>query len=385
MTRVIEYRHIEDLIELRSVWRLLLEQTPGASFFHSLEWLELYWRYFGQEQQLRVLVTVENSQVTGILPLVIRRETTRAGSMRVLTYPLHDWGSFYSAVGPSPADTLVACFQYLREQVRDWDLLDLRWVDKSQVHHANTSQALNAAGFPNREQVWRPVAVVDIPETWERYLASRSSKFRNNLRRASAASSLAGELTFERYRPVAAADGQVEPRWDNFDECQALARRSWQASSEDGTTISHPQVGDFFRELFGVATCAGALDMNLLRHNGRLIAFSFNLVMHGQVSGLRMGFDSAASALSPGRLLLAHSIEDSCHRGDRILDWGSESMAFKRQWLTRTLNIYRYTHYPRFSLRGQLLRTKHWLFPAVKFSTLGKANGGSEVKCERVR
>ena len=31
--------------------------------------------------------------------------------------------------------------------------------------------------------------------------------------------------------------------------------------------------------------------------------------------------------------------------------------------MTRTVNIYRYTHYPLLSLRGQLLRTKHWLFP----------------------
>ena len=56
MSEVIEINRIEDLAPYRLIWNSLLPQTRGASFFQSLDWLESYWRHFGQEQKLRVLI-----------------------------------------------------------------------------------------------------------------------------------------------------------------------------------------------------------------------------------------------------------------------------------------------------------------------------------------
>jgi CelD/BcsL family acetyltransferase involved in cellulose biosynthesis len=228
--------------------------------------------------------------------------------------------------------------------------------------------AMTAAGFACRESVWRETAMVDLTGSWDEYLAQRSAKFRSNLRRANSAATHCGEVTFERYRPLGLPEDDGEPRWAYFDECVELASRSWQAGSTTGTTISQPEVRGFFRELFGAAAQAGTLDINLLRQNGSLIAFTFNLVTDGRITGMRIGFDASAASLSPGRLLLAHSLEDSFRRRDRQIDLGSESMHFKQHWLTHTLPSMRYTHYPASSLRSQLLRAKHWLW-ASRHST----------------
>ena len=103
MTDVREINQIHELAEYRLEWRSLLERTEGESFFHTLEWLEVYWRHFGQGQRLRVLLVSSESRLSGILPLVVEREPTRVGAVRVLTYPLHDWGSFYGPVASRPA------------------------------------------------------------------------------------------------------------------------------------------------------------------------------------------------------------------------------------------------------------------------------------------
>jgi CelD/BcsL family acetyltransferase involved in cellulose biosynthesis len=50
-----EINDLDGLAEYRSAWSDLLDQTPGASFFQSLDWLEVYWRHFGAGQKLRVL------------------------------------------------------------------------------------------------------------------------------------------------------------------------------------------------------------------------------------------------------------------------------------------------------------------------------------------
>ena len=94
MIHVEEINDIERLADDRLLWNALLPQTPGAGFFQSLDWLELYWRHFGGEQRLRTLVVRADRQPVGILPLVVRREQTRVGNVRTLTYPLHDWGTF---------------------------------------------------------------------------------------------------------------------------------------------------------------------------------------------------------------------------------------------------------------------------------------------------
>ena len=41
-------------------------------------------------------------------PLVVRREDKRFAKLRVLTYPLHDWGTFYGPIGPDPGRALAA-------------------------------------------------------------------------------------------------------------------------------------------------------------------------------------------------------------------------------------------------------------------------------------
>ena len=88
----------------------MLPRTSAASFFHSFDWLEIYWRHFGDGQRLRVLVVRAGGEPLGILPLVVRSERTRLGTVRTLTYPLHDWGTFYGPIGPNPTATLLAGF-----------------------------------------------------------------------------------------------------------------------------------------------------------------------------------------------------------------------------------------------------------------------------------
>ena len=127
MSEVIEVNRIEDLEAYRLLWNALLPRTPGASFFQSLDWLTAYWHHFGQNQKLRVLIVHSGGRPIGIVPLTVIREFKKVGPVRVLTYPLHDWGSFYGPIGPEPAATLAAAMGHIRRTARDWDLIDLRW------------------------------------------------------------------------------------------------------------------------------------------------------------------------------------------------------------------------------------------------------------------
>jgi len=360
MIEVREINQIEGLQEFRLAWQGLLARTPGASFFHSLDWLECYWKHFASGQKLRVLVVSENRQPVGIMPLVVRTESTRVGRLRMLSYPLHDWASFFGPIGPTPSATLIAGLRHVRQTPRDWDVLDLRWVDVDGNDFGRTERAMTQTGLRPCGQKWDRTSLVELPETWQAYWEGRELKFRKNIDRLQRRMAAQGPVELVRYRPAAVADGEVDPRWDLFDTCVALAERSWQGESGDKTNLCHAKVGDFFRDAHDAAARLGAVDACLLYCHDEPAAFIYNYRWQHAVCGLRRGFDPRLRHLGPGLVLQKMMLEDGHRRGDRCYDFGTGSHSSKRAWRTSVRTSYRFTFFPALAFRAQLLRWNRW-------------------------
>lgn len=372
MRHVVEINDPVELEAYRAAWSGLLAQTRGASFFQSLEWLEAYWRFHGEHQRLRVLLVHDQDRLTGILPLAVRSEPTRLGGMRVLTYPLHDWGAFYGPIGPDLMDTLSAGLAHVRRTPRDWDLLELRWVDESGCDEGKSAQAMAQAGFAPRRQCSARSAQITLSGSWDQFWMARTSHFRNNVRRAEKKLAQRGTIRHVRYRPGGAAHQQSDPRWDLYDACEAIAEESWQSKSPTGTTLTHPGVRLFLRHVHEVAARAGAVDLNLLLLDDVPVAFNYAYHYRGYVFGLRTGYDSAAAAHGAGIVLQKRMIRDCFERCDHTYDLGPDYLECKRYWLTDVRPICRYTWFPP-TPRAQLLRLKRGI--AGWFSAHQRAGG----------
>ncbi len=364
MVCVTEINTIADLAGYRLLWNDLLRQTRGASFFHTVDWLESYWKHFGEGQRLRILVVHAAGRPIGILPLCVRTEHYKVGKLRVLTYPLHDWGTFYGPIGGNPTATLLAGLRHVRAADRAWDLLDLRWTDAESVDRGRTPQTMQQVGFDPVERPWAVTTVINFGGTWDGYLAERPAKWRQNCHREARRLAEYGTVRHIRYRPRGAALGDGDPRWDLYEQCLEVARRSWQGRSRTGTTLTHAAVRPFLRDAHAAAARCGMLDLNLLSVAGQPVAFNYGYQSSGSLYGLRMGYDPALAHLGCGNVLLARLIRDSFARGDHRLELGAGSLATKRHFGTHRQTCYRYTYYRPARLRTQLLRLKSWLLPA---------------------
>ncbi|HUT13792.1 MAG TPA: GNAT family N-acetyltransferase [Thermoguttaceae bacterium] len=358
MAYVEEINRIEDLAVYRPLWHRLLAETQRASFFHTLEWLEIYWKHFGAGQKLRTLIVFSRQGPSGILPLVVRREATKVGRLRILTYPLHDWGSFYGPLGADPMATLAAGLEHCRRSPRDWDIMELRWIGRTACEP--TARAMRSAGFHPKQSVWNRTAVVEFAGTFDDYTAGQTGKWRSNHRRYERSLAKLGDVVYLRYRPGGELLGEADPRWDLYDACEAIARRSWQGASTDGTTLTHPSVRPFFREAHAAAAKAGMVDLNLLYLAGQPSAFAYNYRCSDRVYGLRAGYDAAVFREGAGGALLVRTIEDGFERGDGLFDLGVGSLQGKRHLATRMVPIFRCSHYPLAVPRAQLVRLKRW-------------------------
>lgn len=369
--RVVEVNEVGKLASWRDEWGELLCETPGATFFQTLEWLEVHWRHFGDDHRSRTLLILDNDRLFGVLPLAVQREKSRLGALRVLGYPLDGWGTTYGPIGRDPASVLAAGLRYLQAADRDWDALELRWTADEAANRFTA--AFDELDLSVIQQPGQTTSLIELTGTWDDYWSSRTSKQRNCLRRGERRIAEVGDVSFMSYR---ATDASGDPRWDLYDQCEQVAAASWQGTSTTGNTITHNRVRSFLRDVHTVASHAGCTAINLLHFNGEPIAFGYNYVFNGVVFGLRVGFDSRFAKAGPGNLLICRTIEDSYGRGDRLFDLGEGESPYKRLWATATAKTVHLCHYPRHNWRGQARRWKHWWH--------GNAHPASDVAAQAI-
>ncbi|MGD9637141.1 MAG: GNAT family N-acetyltransferase [Pirellulales bacterium] len=365
MVEITEIRSVDELSGYTLAWNSWLSSTPRATFVNTIDWLESYWRHFGDEQELRVLVARHDGAPVGLVPLCIRDVRHGLGTARVLTYPLDGWGSWYGPVGVDPAVTMLGAMRYLQHARRDWDLLDLPWTAPASRDGGRVARSLRVVGMLSNEAVHQTVSHVDFSGRFGDYLCRLTRKSRHELRRVERRVFERGvadqrNVEYIRHRPAPAREGDGDPRWDLYAMCQQVALASWQGGSTTGTTLTHDRVRHFLSDAHAVAARNGMVDMNLLLVDGRPAAFAYNYHYHGRLAGIRVGYDPTLGIAGLGTALVLRSIEDSCERGDESLDLGAGETQFKKRLRTGSEPSYRVTYAPLSSWRSQAVRLSRW-------------------------
>jgi hypothetical protein len=358
MVEIVEVNDIDELAQYRMLWNSIFPGTPNATFFHTFDWLDTYWRHFGHEQKLRVLIAYSAGDALGILPLCVRTEPYRLGKFRVLTYPLDNWGTCYGPIGPNPTSTMMAAMQHLRRTPRDWDMMELRSVADDNTQGNKTARAMRVAGMFTEKQEYQRTSLVDIPAEWDEYLANKSQWLQHQFRRAI---DLFGgrDSEYIRHRPLPASEGDGDPSWDLYASCESVADASTQSHMVKGNALTNDRVREYFRASHAVAARLGMLDVHLLKVEERPVAFLYGCHYQGHVTALRTGFDPANSdgiALA----IILQAIQDSCNRGDRMIDLGCGEREYTRWLRTRTESTYRLSYTPSHSWQSQAVRFMRW-------------------------
>jgi CelD/BcsL family acetyltransferase involved in cellulose biosynthesis len=311
---------------------------------------------------MKVLIVRSEETVIGIVPLCVVEETHRLNNVRVLTYPLNDWGMWFGPLGSNPSATMFMAMQHLRDTRRDWDMIDLRWCAIDPRDHDVTGRAMSAIGWKPQRKAYQQTSLIRFTNTdWETYFNGLNKKWRHEIRRQTRKLERLGELEFVRHRPLATTAGDGNPRWDLFEECLDISRRSWQSGAHNGNTICHAEVLPFLGDCHAAAARLGMLDLAILRVGGKPLAFQYNYLEQGEIFGLRMGYDREAREMGVGKVLLTRFIEDSFERGDRALDLGIGEFDFKVRFRTDIEMSYHYSYYPWNAWRSQSVRISQWL------------------------
>lgn len=330
-----------DLSPYRADWERLYRSTvcqPSTSF----EWMEALTRSHLQPQDGFILLRIaRGSEAIGFVPLVARRMRVFGCPVTLLS-PLDENQGTHSDLLASEIDVEVAraFFTSLMQLDVRWDVFRMSRLldDHALLQHADAC----LGPLPAAQQIRRGDAsyFLELPATYAQYLAQRSQKFRNHLKRTERK---VGELT----------DVQVvecserEDVAGAYERMMRIERSSWKQAHGTAITAVVRQAG-FYRDLCEGAAAAGRLHLQLLTVAGAPVAYNLGYIANDCYFYLKTSYDERYKPIGVATYLRARLVETLISRGTKALDFPAEPYEWERQWTAtvrwhKVLTIYRHT------------------------------------------
>ena len=277
-------------------WDELVRAMPRPSPFLLHGWLAEWWRHYGRDAELAVIVAREDGRMVGALPLVVRR---RVG-LRVASFMGEGLAVLPDLLVAENADrTVAAQLSWLAEGV----------CDVADFHGLPAGSRIAAALGPRLDVTERIEApVLDISAGWDAvYRAKTTSKKRNLHRRRRRQLGELGELTVTVARDL----DELEPA---LEEAFLLHAKRWEGRP-DGSGFGTPVGMRFHRAVLRRLADLDVARITTLRVDGRAIAFHYWFALEGRMYVHRLAFDPALARFSPGLVNTLDAIESAAEEG----------------------------------------------------------------------
>jgi CelD/BcsL family acetyltransferase involved in cellulose biosynthesis len=302
----------ESLADLNRYW-----QDPGfglcwPSVFVLPDWMDAWWQVFTPSAALRVRVVREGSTVLGIAPLMVREGTACfIGDPSVC-----DYGDFITVPGRECDLLRLVVGDLKKDGIRRLDLAHLRpdslaltgltaLADEGSVQLAVSREALSLE--------------IDLPPSWDGYLAGLGGKQRHEVRRKLRRLSERGAVSFS-FLPGGSTSSEI---LDTF-------FRMFVESREDKASFLTETMRAFFTAVAAAMARNGLLRFGLLALNGRPVAM---ILCFDYGQGLYLynsGFDPAYQSVSAGLVCKLLAIKSAIGEGKQMFDFlkGAESYKY---------------------------------------------------------
>lgn len=316
----------ESFAALQPDWEQLYAgagNEPSTSF----EWTEaLCASHLAPGDEVFAVVVRENGRAILIAP-VLRREERLLGALRLATLsPLSELYRTHSDVlgACDRADAIAAMFAALDRLPRRWDLYRIGRLRQQGRFAQGLKACLAADGRPWSRRKEFPSYLIRLEGGFGPYLAARSSKFRNYLKRKSRQLESMGRIEARRAGPGL-------PVADAYRDLLDVERQSWKHAH--GTAItSVPRQTAFYRRLCEESWRRGDLHLMLMYLDGRPVAFNLGLVHGSCYYYLKTSYDQALKQAGAATVFRARLVERLMAEGVRLLDFPGAPYQWEEQW-----------------------------------------------------
>jgi CelD/BcsL family acetyltransferase involved in cellulose biosynthesis len=324
----------EDFNSLADVWDGLLQRAGAEnSVYLTSEWLSTWWRHFGPENRLNVLVFDKGGVVVGAVPLM--RTEHRAGMLRLGC--LETVGALncnYVWVVPpeNRSEVMDALMGYVTEALAGGvGAVRLGLVPDDSIFLAMLRARIPRMSKLAVDEKTRTLApYVALPGTWDEFYESLSGNRKKLLRR---------------YQRVAQRDHAAEYRLCTGDSVESKLgeffethEAHWRSEKVRGC-FSDPRMRHFYSDVAGRFLDRGWLHFSWLSLDGEMSAAAYGFVYNGRFYAATSARDLRYSRYRVGHLLHMFLIKDAIERGLEEFDFLQGAEPHKFHW-TRSARRY---------------------------------------------
>jgi len=307
----------------RDEWERLRSADPEATLFHTPRFLELYWEELGEGTPLVAMVR-QGEEPIGLCGFEVPDGVLSfLGGFEVTDY-----------MGPvgRPEDRARVAQELLTGLAArdDWERADLEGLPEDGTWLGALAGAAEAAGLAAEVAQDDVAPMLDLPATWEAYLARLKPKQRHEIRRKE-------RRLRERFPDARLTRSSTESFEADLDRFVEMHRAS---EGPKGRFMSE-DVEPFFRRLGRELLPEGILRLVFLEGGGEklagLVAFRFEdtLLLYNSA------FDPRHRAVAPGMVLASEIVKEAIGEGCTRLDMLKGDLGYKYRFGARPRPIRR--------------------------------------------
>jgi CelD/BcsL family acetyltransferase involved in cellulose biosynthesis len=289
-----------EIESLASDWRELELRAPDVNLYLTFDWLST-WAGIFEPKRLLLIRIVASSDETVALGLV---ELSRLRGWCFAGGPITSCRSLLCAEGHEDA-AWRALARWLDENPLVWSTLEASEVP------------LSAESIPGARVSANVTPMLAVPESWDSYLSSLSSKRRADLRRRLR---LTDSANLEvRETPPSDLDGALH----DFLRLHHLRT--------DFKGERHPDIDQLLTRLLAALACGSSVRVSLveIRRSGVRVAVRVSLEHQRVLYLYNHGWDPGLASLAPGIVLALNSIEEAIDRKLSVIDMGAGEQSYK--------------------------------------------------------
>lgn len=311
-------------------WNQLVEQSIADTPFSRYEYLNEWWKTLGGGEwtgkdgmtpPLLVLVSAtDNDHLIGIAPLFIAEYDGQQALMLVGSIEISDYLDLIVREQDLPR-FVSGLFDFLTSApVSSWSAVDWYNIPDSSPTRAALQVEFEKRGWPYHAEIYRPTPRIALNGSFDEYLSRLDKKQRHEIRR----------------KMRRAAESELNVRFTIIDinaDIETEINDFFHLMTQDPnkanflTPLMREQMAVTIRTAFE----QGYLWLAFLEIGGVKVAASLNFDYKNKLWGYNSGVSREHMELSPGWVLLAHTIQWCCENGRYEFDFmrGDEEYKYR--------------------------------------------------------